>query len=228
VLVVAVAVGSIAWAMNRDLPAAAPSSTTSPSGSVSSVTTTPPPTTPSTSPSTTVATTQAPVDADDAWSSLQEEQPSGTVFSDVRTDGTAPVAVSANGSNLDVWSFNAGAWATTASIALPDDVDTDSSIEPADVTSDGNDDFVVTMADSSGDQTGAVVSRVGGSWDLVSFRDPGRGEVSSVIELQVQRGDLVSTSADCGLACDSGNKVDLTWRYDKLLGLFTVSNTSAH
>ena len=233
VLVVAIAVGGIAWAMNRDQPSATPASTTLPTGAVTPTTPTTAPATTTTTPPTTAPTTApttvtTPVDAEQAWSDLQVSQPSDTVFSDVSNDGPAPAAVSASGRSLTVWSFSGSGWTTTRSIALPAEVDPGSTIDRADVTHDGEDDFVVTQSDNRGNLTGSVVSRTGGSWELVSFRDPARGDVRAVDELQLQSGELVSTSSDCGPGCRSGTTVDLTWSYDTSAGLFTVSHTSEH
>lgn len=223
-LLLAIVVAGVAWAMNRDEPGAGPSSTVRRPGSASSAApTTPVPPSLTSSPSPTAVPT---VDPADAWTTRQASAGPNTVFSEVSRDGVVPAALSATGRVLTVWSFRGERWVEDTPITLPAPVDTGTSIERADVTDDGNDDFVVPMSDSSVGSVGSVVSQHGGSWRLVPFREGTGGDVRAVADLQASGGQLSSTANDCLPTCVLGTTTDTTWAYDTSADVFTAESSS--
>ncbi len=215
--VLALLVGAgAAWAVGRDDPDGSPGPTTTVAPSVTTAppataappapTATAPPTTPTTTPTTT------PPDPGEAWAVVEAGLADGTASTGVLGGVDPPVAVTAEATDLTVWTWQGGAWGRTGSLALAAPVTGRDALTPARLTGAPADDVVVALED----KLGSVVAIAAGAPVLVAFDGPEGGSTTEVGRLRAGDGRVTGTLDD----------VDgtITWRYDPASGRFAVED----
>ena len=121
-----------------------------------------------------------------------------------------PSAVIAYSATADVYQLVNGSWKLRSSLALDYGVVPKTPVAHAEVTSDGQPDFLVTTSD--GDATfGSVISAQIGTWEVVPFQST-NGPEASTPGVTFSGGHLVSQH--------------VTWRYDPANDSFQPANVS--
>lgn len=172
------------------------------------------------SPST-MPTTEAP-DAKTAWKAVLAGHRGATASA---VGPLTTTAVAAEGTAVFAYRFLDGRWQLRGTVDLGLEADTDAPVRVADLTGDGEPDFLVEVV-AADTAAGTVVSAAGGAWRIVPFV----GEYESartaqwVANPRVEGSLLLSEENDCEPDCASGGSYIQPWSYDDRNGVFYPNN----
>lgn len=156
-------------------------------------------------------------DARSAWMSVLGGHPSAA------SSPVGPLtttAVVAEGETAFAYRFLKGRWQLRGSLDLGIEAVGNRPVRVADLTGDGEPDFLVALM--SGHPSGAVISASGGAWRVVPFAEEYQGidQQEWVADPRIEGSMLLSDVNDCEPDCASGTHYVQPWSYDELNGVF--------
>ena len=214
----------IVWGVTRDdgssstaaptVPATSPSTTEAPTTSTSTSTST----STTTIPTTTTPTTQVPatstplsLDPSEAWVEVAAGLPDGTASTGIIDSAAAPMAVTAEGVDVTVWTWSEDTWTETGFLVLAEAISGSDALSTTRLTGFPTDDVLASLEGGKG----AVIALPDTSGEIVEFDVPDEdGTVPAVNDPRIGGGRVTG-----GLDSVDG---DITWRYDLGSGTFAV------
>lgn len=186
----------------------APTTTKAPTTTEAPITTEAPTTTDT---PTITTTTAAPSDPAAAWDDVEAGLAEGAASTGVIDGADPPMAVTAVGADVTVWTWNGAAWNETGFLFLDGPVSDSNALSTAKLTGASTDDVLAALDGSRG----AVIALPDSGGQIVEFDVP--DEDRSVASINDPR--IGGKRVTGGLDSVEG---DITWRYDADAGRFAV------